>query len=139
MLNQQSNEKELLKLPTKKSKLSFRSIPSNINAACKHSKFNSYLAEHDEEINTNLNRELTVQEEEKIKEIFRKLFVFDSVPDSLLDLVLESLVLLQVPKGDYLFLKGSQNSLFYIIIKGNFEKNSNTDDNNILLPKIYKE
>ena len=138
-LKNQGTEKEILKNPTKKSKLSFKTIPSNVNAAFNNSKFNSYAAEHDEEINKNLNRELTIEEEEKIKEIFRKLFIFDSVPDSLLDLVLESLVLLQVPKGDYLYLKGSQNAFFYIIIKGKFEKDSDLKDNNIQAPKVYKE
>ena len=144
------------KQQTKKSRLSIFSIPQNnnnlsnrnitqqIDKTEKESKINnqranSYLAQNDKEITKNLNRELSDEEEEKIKEIFRKLFIFDSVPDSLLNLVLESLALLHVPKGEYLYLKGSQNSFFYIIIKGSFEMYNDIKNPEIQAPKIYKE
>ena len=86
-----------------------------------------------------VNRELTEEEEEKIKEIFRNQFIFDSVPDSLLNVVLESLILIHISKGEYLYTKGSQKSYFYIILKGSFEQYSLLDNNEIEVPKIYKE
>ncbi len=81
------------------------------------------------------NRELNEQKQEKIKEIFRKLFIFDSVPDYLLNLVLDNLVLLHIPKGKYLYLKNSQNSFFIFLTKR--EENKEILNNNLLLLSPY--
>ena len=128
---------------SKKSELS----PSNQNTIQNNlEQKNSCFVEEYEEIKDEMNqnkelsnRELNEQEQEKIKEIFRKLFIFDSVPDYLLNLVLDNLVLLHIPKGKYLYLKNSQNSFFYIIIKGSFQKNIDNKNNDIKAPKIFKE
>ena len=128
---------------SKKSELS----PSNQNTIQNNlEQKNSCFVEEYEEIKDEMNqnkelsnRELNEQEQEKIKEIFRKLFIFDSVPDYLLNLVLDNLVLLHIPKGKYLYLKKSQNSFFYIIIKGSFQKNIDNKNNDIKAPKIFKE
>ena len=140
-----STKEKILKKATKRSILSIYSIPSNI-VQNHFDKKNSYLAEEDEEIKNNnhleresTNRDLTEEEQEKIKEIFRKLFVFDSLPDSLLNLVLDNLVLFNVPKGEYLYLKNTQNSFFYIIIKGQFEKCSDNLNKDNKASNIIKE
>ena len=104
---------------SKKSELS----PSNQNTIQNNlEQKNSCFVEEYEEIKDEMNqnkelsnRELNEQEQEKIKEIFRKLFIFDSVPDYLLNLVLDNLVLLHIPKGKYLYLKNSQNSFFILL------------------------
>ena len=72
--------------------------------------------------NGNIIREFSENEQEKIKEIFRKLFIFDVFPNNIIDLILNSLIILAITKGDFLYLKGMQNNFFYIVVKGQFEK-----------------
>ena len=72
--------------------------------------------------NGNIIREFSESEQEKIKEIFRKLFIFDVFPNNIIDLILNSLIILAITKGDFLYLKGMQNNFFYIVVKGQFEK-----------------
>ena len=57
LFKNKTTKKEIFKNQTKKNKVSINSIPSNINGAFKYSIHNSYVAEHDEEINKTLKRE----------------------------------------------------------------------------------
>ena len=90
--------------------------------------------------NGNIIREFSDIEQEKIKDIFRQLFIFDVFPDNIIDLILNSLVILSILKGDFLYLKGMQNNFFYIVVKGEFEKKFDDvelEKNEKI--KIYKE
>ena len=86
-------------------------------------------------------KKLSPVEEENIKHIFKKLFLFDNFPDDVLDIIMSSLVLVQVEAGDYLYLKGAQSSCFYIVLEGvlNAYDNDEGSNENVKLVKVYKE
>ena len=79
--------------------------------------------------------DITIEEQEKIKNIFHKIFVFDEIPDNILNIIICNFVLIKVQKGDFLYKKGSKNNFFYIVYKGELEK-IETEKNS--KNKIYK-
>ena len=63
-------------------------------------------------------RDISEQEEFEIKKVFRKMFLFEGFPEDILDIILGSLFLIKIFKGDFLYQKGSSNSCFYIVLNG---------------------
>ena len=66
-------------------------------------------------------KEMTEEEEEKIKEIFSKLFVFDAFPEDIVDTILTSLYYVIILKGDILYHKFSECYYFFILVEGIME------------------
>ena len=90
-------------------------------------------------------RDITDYEESKIKEVFRSIFLFDIIPEELIDIILSSLFLVKVCKGDIICQKDTPNEYFYIVLEGKFielNDNDNTNANtnaNVDKPlKVYK-
>ena len=62
------------------------------------------------------------------------MFLFDVFPEDVLDIILGSLFLINILKGDYLYKKGNRNSCFYIVLNGIL--NAVDDNDNVV--KQYK-
>ena len=80
------------------------------------------------------DRDISTEEEFQIKKIFHKMFLFDVFPEDVLDIILGSLFLINILKGDYLYKKGNRNSCFYIVLDGIL--NAVDDNDNVV--KQYK-
>ena len=80
------------------------------------------------------DRDISTEEEFQIKKIFHNMFLFDVFPEDVLDIILSSLFLINILKGDYLYKKGNRNSCFYIVLDGIL--NAVDDNDNVV--KQYK-
>ena len=119
---------------------SFRTNKNNNNPTAINSRHdsiaNSIIINNKNGIGNSV-KEFSNENQEKIIEIFRKLFIFDIFPDNLLETILNSLILLSISKGDFLYTKGSPNNFFYIVIKGEFETIFDEPEKNNIIN--YKE
>ena len=66
-------------------------------------------------------KEMSEEEEEKIKEIFSNLFVFDVFPEEIVNTILTSLIYVLISKGDSLYNKGNECFYFFIVVNGIME------------------
>lgn len=62
--------------------------------------------------------EMLPLDEEKIRSVLKKHFLFDDLPNDIIQFILEELVLIHISKGNYIYRKGFQGDFFYIISKG---------------------
>ena len=85
---------------------SFRTNKNNNNPTAINSRHdsiaNSIIINNKNGIGNSV-KEFSNENQEKIIEIFRKLFIFDIFPDNLLETILNSLILLSISKGDFLY------------------------------------
>ena len=81
-------------------------------------------------------RDITDYEEQKIKEVFRSIFLFDIIPEELIDIILSSLFLVKVCKGDIICQQDTPNEYFYIVVEGEFIEENDANENKPL--KVYK-
>ena len=83
-------------------------------------------------------KEMTEEEEEKIKEIFSKLFVFDAFPEEIVDTILTSLYYVLILKGDILYHNKSECYYFFILVDGIMES-VKIDEKGNEIKKQYKK
>ena len=83
-------------------------------------------------------KEMTEEEEEKIKEIFSKLFIFDAFPEEIVDTILTSLYYVLILKGDILYHNKSECYYFFILVDGIMES-VKIDDKGKEIKKQYKK
>ena len=120
--------------------ISSRTNKNNTNPTAINSRHNSSVNSNIINIKNGIGnsvKEFSNENQEKIIEIFRKLFIFDIFPDNLLETILNSLILLSISKGDFLYTKDSPNNFFYIVVKGEFETIFDEPEKNNIIN--YKE
>ena len=83
-------------------------------------------------------KEMSEEEEEKIKEIFSNLFVFDVFPEEIVNTILTSLIYVLISKGDSLYNKGNECFYFFIVVNGIMES-VKLDEKGNEIKKQYKE
>ena len=83
-------------------------------------------------------KEMSEEEEEKIKEIFSKLFVFDAFPEEIVDTILTSLYYVLILKGDILYHSKSECYYFFILVDGIMES-VKIDEKGNEIKKQYKK
>lgn len=67
------------------------------------------------------DHDISIAEQTQIKQIFHNLFLFDTFPEEVLDLILGNLFLLEVLSGSYLYQTGFVSQFFYIVLEGTLE------------------
>ena len=83
-------------------------------------------------------KEMTEEEEEKIKEIFSTLFVFDAFPEEIVDTILTSLIYVIISKGDFLYHKESECYYFFILVEGIMESIKKDENGNEIKKQFQK-
>lgn len=83
-----------------------------------------YEEEEDSENETSMqymDREITAEEEECIKNSLKKHFLFQEMTDEIMRMVLEDLIEFQLEQGRYLYEEGDNGNYFYILKNGVLE------------------
>ena len=64
---------------------------------------------------------ISIEHQEKIKEVFRRIFIFDEFPDNILEIIISNLKINNIKQGSFACKSPLEMNFFFIVSSGNLE------------------